>query len=111
MADQDKLTVKESLNAVTSGHWTVATALTVTTTEQRKLLNQLTRKVKIQTSQDLYFTFCTTDANAINTSNDFMLTGGGGDIFDIQVPIGLGNTIYLALKASSASAAVKIVEW
>ena len=120
MADLHKFTVQEALNASTgnSGGWTVRTetggSSTIRGTDDslnEKELNAATTIVIMQGSVEFNFAFSITSNADGDLSTTFDLAVPADTIFSINVPRGLGSTIYLQYQSTTTTEGVlKVIE-
>ena len=89
--------VVEALNTETSAQYDNQSALTVSTTTVTTLVGKDYSHVYLQPDNDIYFTWATSDSDAVNTSNNHFVSGGS-DIYILRIPQGIGATVYLQLQ-------------
>lgn len=89
--------VVEALNTETSAQYDVQSVLTISSSTTATLVGKDYSHVYLQHDNDIYFTWSTSNSDAINTSNDLFLLGGS-DIYILRVPQGIGDTVYLQMQ-------------
>ena len=111
MADLHKLTVQESLNAMgPGGKWDTIAAAThggTGTTDTIHVDVSGYHQIGIYAHGDIYFNFHNTATNDCHASNDLRIDAD--TLVFIQVPSGLGKTIYFN-HLGVAAVAVRIVK-
>ena len=89
--------VVEALNTETSAQYDVQSVLTISTTTVSTSIGKDYSHVYLQPSKDIYFTWSTSNSDAISASNDHFILGGS-DIYILRIPQGIGTTVYLQLQ-------------
>jgi len=89
--------VVEALNTETSAQYDVQSVLTISTTTVSTSIGKDYSHVYLQPSNSVYFTWSTSNSDAISASNDHFILGGS-DIYILRVPQGMGATVYLQLQ-------------
>jgi hypothetical protein len=100
------------------GDWSVTPALDISLGVQDDLAIDLdTTVIILRPDLDIYVLIDDGAATAIDTSNDMVLNGGGGEVYSIKIPKGIqvGNPttqLHLHVKplTSVAAQAVRVVE-
>ena len=101
MADIQRYRAHESLNTQTAASWAVQSAATVgSSASSVKVTGYHT--IHIQTDEDIYFLFTTSDSDSLSTSNDLYLKGGD-TIYSIRIPNGLGKDVYIQWERKGGS--------
>ena len=108
MADLSKHSVVESLNISSSANHSVQTAQSVTTGTEYNLDVTAVHSVLLQPSSDIYYGFSSSSSDMISASNSLYLAGGD-TIYELNVPHGIGSTVYLHLLGKGATSTVRIV--
>jgi hypothetical protein len=114
MAKIRYLNVTEALNLDVSGGWSrhASSPATVTTAATSHItITADAGYILLETDQDVYILFSTGATDTIDSTKDLRLIGGTTEFFKIRIPRGLGETVYLHLKAVTATATVKLIEW
>jgi|TARA_R100000329_G_scaffold55226_2_gene50268 hypothetical protein len=108
MADLSKHSVVESLNISSSANHSVQSAQSVSTSSEYNLNVSAVHSIILQPSSDIYYGFSSSASDMISTSNSLYLAGGD-TIYELNVPQGIGSTVYLHLLGKGATATVRIV--
>ena len=108
MADLSKHSVVESLNISSSANFSVQSAQSVSTSSEYNLNVSAVHSIILQPSSDIYYGFSSSASDMISTSNSLYLAGGD-TIYELNVPQGIGSTVYLHLLGKGATATVRIV--
>jgi len=108
MADLSKHSVVESLNISSSANHSVQSAQSVTTSTEYNLNVSAIHSIILQPSSDVYYGFSSSASDMINASNSLYLAGGD-TIYELNVPQGIGATVYLHLLGKGATSTVRIV--
>ena len=110
MADLSKHSVVESLNISSSANHSVQTAQSVTTSTEYNLDVTAVHSVILQPSSDIYYGFSRSSSDMIvgSTANSLYLAGGD-TIYELNVPHGIGSSVYLHLLGKGATSTVRIV--
>ena len=110
MADLSKHSVVESLNISSSANHSVQTAQSVTTSTEYNLDVSAVHSVILQPSSDIYYGFSSSSSDMIvgSTANSLYLAGGD-TIYELNVPHGIGSSVYLHILGKGATATVRIV--
>lgn len=97
-----KHSVVEALNTETAAQYDVQSAVTASASTSSIFVGKDYSHVYIQATHDIYFTWSTSAADALNTSNDLFLLGGS-DIYILRVPQGMGDAVYFQLQRKGAT--------
>jgi len=108
MADLSKHSVVESLNISSAANHSVQTAQSVTTGTEYNLDVSAIHSIILQPSSDVYYGFSSSASDIINASNSLYLAGGD-TIYELNIPHGVGSTVYLHLLGKGATSTVRIV--
>ena len=110
MADLSKHSVVESLNISSSANFSVQTAQSVATGSEYDLDVSTAHSVILQPSSDVYYGFSSSASDMIvgSTANNLYLAGGD-TIYELNVPHGVGSSVYLHLLGKGATSTVRIV--
>jgi|TARA_R100000479_G_scaffold170861_1_gene113864 hypothetical protein len=108
MADLSKHSVVESLNISSSANHSVQTAQSVTTSTEYNLDVTAVHSVLLQPSSDIYYGFSSSSSDMISASNSLYLAGGD-TIYELNVPHGIGSSVYLHILGKGATSTVRIV--
>ena len=108
MADLSKHSVVESLNISSSANFSVQTAQSVATGSEYDLDVSAVHSVILQPSSYIYYGFSSSASDMISASNSLYLAGGD-TIYELNVPHGIGSTVYLHLLGKGATSTVRIV--
>jgi len=108
MADLSKHSVVESLNISSSANHSVQTAQSVTTGTEYNLDVTAVHSVILQPSSDIYYGFSSSSSDMISASNSLYLAGGD-TIYELNVPHGIGSSVYLHILGKGATSTVRIV--
>ena len=106
MADLSKHSVVESLNISSSATHSVQSAQSVTTGTEYNLNVTAVHSVILQPNGDVYYGFSSSASDMISSSNSLYLAGGD---YELNVPHGIGSTVYLHLLGKGATSTVRIV--
>ena len=101
MANLQKFRAHEALNIESAGDWQVQSAATVGSSASSINVSSY-HMIHIQSDNDFYFSFQTSSADALSTSNDLYLKGGD-TIYSLKIPKGLGNSVYLQWERKGSS--------
>ena len=63
----------------------------------------------LQPSEDIYFGFSSTTTDMLGTAANNLYLKGGDTIYEIAIPHGIGNTIYLHTLGKSTTSAIRWV--
>ena len=108
MANLQKFSAHESLNADSAAVWSLQSINTVGSSAESVDVSSY-HTVHIITDNDLYFDFTISSSDALVAANAFYLMGGD-TIYSLKVPRGLGDNIYLWLeKKGSSDCSVRMV--
>ena len=108
MADLSKHSVVESLNISSSANHSVQTAQSITTSTEYNLDVTAVHSVLLQPSSDIYYGFSNSSSDMISASNSLYLAGGD-TIYELNVPHGIGSSVYLHILGKGATSTVRIV--
>jgi len=108
MADLSKHSVVESLNMSSSATHSVQSAQSVATGTEYNLNVTPVHSIILQPSVDVYYGFSASASDMISASNSLYLSGGN-TIYELNVPQGIGSTVYLHLLGKGATSVVRIV--
>ena len=111
MANLQKFRAHESLNVSSASGFDLQTVNSQTTSTEETGYGNLAsyHTIFLQPSEDIYFGFSNSTTAMLGTANDNLYLKGGDTIYEIAIPHGIGETIYLHTLGKTATSAIRWV--
>ena len=102
MANLQKFRTHEGINVDTAAEWNVQSRLDISSAAERSSNVSSSGQVGIYSDLEIYFTFDSdSGTSSISTTTDLLIPKE--TLTFIKVPQGIGETIYLHIKATSSA--------